>query len=198
MNQSQLLAALRGPAERIVHDPPHTERRVHADLGGDLVRCAHPDRATSSRVRPLGAFADDDEIDVGVSGERTAHPRIKPGWSQIDVMVELEPDPQQQTAFQHAAGHRRIADRAEQDRVVCAQFVEHGIGQHLAAGVVSPRSQVVARLLYAGHHGVEHFDGLADHLRTDAVTSDDRQFHDPTSSESPTQPTQYWLVGAGS
>ena len=104
-------------------------------------------------------------------------------------MVEFEPDPQQQTAFQHAAGHRRVADRAEQYRVVCAQFVEHGIGQHFAAGVVPPRPQVVARLLHAGQHRVEHLDGLADNLRPDAVTGDDRQFHDRSTTSSSLAPT---------
>ena len=56
------------------------------------------------------------------------HTRIQPGRPQIDVVVEFEPNPQQQAAFQHAAGHRRIADRAEQDRVVRTELVENRIG----------------------------------------------------------------------
>jgi hypothetical protein len=36
------------------------------------------------------------------------------------VVVELEPDAQQQATFQHTAGHRRVADGTEQNRVVAA------------------------------------------------------------------------------
>ena len=49
---------------------------------------------------------------------------IQPAGPQVDVVVEREPDAQQQAAFEHTAGHRRVADGAEQDRVVAAQFVD--------------------------------------------------------------------------
>ena len=42
----------------------HAERGVDADLGGDLVRRAHPERAAVAGVRALGALAHDDEVDV--------------------------------------------------------------------------------------------------------------------------------------
>ena len=47
-----------------------------------------------------------------------SHPRVEPDRAQVDVLVELEPEPEQQPALEHAAGHGRVADRAEQDRVL--------------------------------------------------------------------------------
>ena len=72
MHQRQVLAPLRGPGERVAHDALDAERGVEADLGGDLVRGADADGATGAGVRALGALADDDEVDVGVAGQRTA------------------------------------------------------------------------------------------------------------------------------
>ena len=38
---------------------------------------------------------------------------------------------------------RALADRAEQDRVVAAQLLQHGVGQRLPGGVVAPGAEVV-------------------------------------------------------
>ena len=73
-------------------------------------------------------------------------------------MIQLEAQAQQQASLQHAAGHRRIADRAEQDRVVLAQFGDHRVRQHLAGGVVAPGAQVVFGLLDARQNDVEDLD----------------------------------------
>ncbi len=189
VHQGQLLAPPCGAAECVMHDPSHAERGVDADFGGDFVRCAHADRTARSRIRALGTFADHDEVDVRVSGQRTAHSRIEPGGAQVDVMVEFEPDPQQQTAFQQAAGHRRIADRSEQDRVVRAKLVEHGFRQYFAGGVVPPRPEVVIALVDTRHNSVEHLNRLVDDLRADAVAGDDRQFHVRSTTSSSLAPT---------
>ena len=123
-----MLAPLPGPPERVVHHPPHPEGGVQADLGGHLVRGAHPDRAARAGVGPFGALPHHDEVDVGISGQRACHTRIQPGRPQIDVVVEFEANSQQQATFQHATGHRRVTDRAQQDRIVRTQLVENRIG----------------------------------------------------------------------
>ena len=56
--------------EGVANDPLHAEGGVHRDLGGDLVRRTDPQRATVAGVRALGAFADDDEVDVPRVGKR--------------------------------------------------------------------------------------------------------------------------------
>ena len=68
------------------------------------------------------------------------------------------------------------ADRAEQDRVVLADLVEHGVGQHLAGREVALGAEVVAGLLelHAGRRRrLEHLERLGGHLRADAVAGDD-------------------------
>ena len=77
---------------------------------------------------PFGALPHHDEVDVGISGQRACHTRIQPGGPQVDVVVECEADSQQQATLQHAAGYRRVADRAQQDRIVRTQLVENRIG----------------------------------------------------------------------
>ena len=92
------------------------------------------------------------------------------------MVVEREPQPQQQAALQHAARHRRVADGAEQDRVVPAQLVEHAVGQRLARGVPAPGAEVVLRGLELDVVGradrLEDAHGLGDDLGPDAVAGD--------------------------
>jgi len=150
VHQRQMLAPLLSPGECVTDDAAHTEGGVQAHLGGDLVGCADPDGAPGSRVGALGALTDDDEIDLGVARQWAAHPLVEPARAQVDVVVELETDLQQQATLQHPAGHRGVADRAEQDRVVAAQLVEHRRGQHLSGGVVAAGAEVVLGLVHPG------------------------------------------------
>ncbi|SKX94427.1 Uncharacterised protein [Mycobacteroides abscessus subsp. abscessus] len=104
--------------EGVAHHSFHPVAGVDADLGRDLVRGVDADRSTVSGVRTLRALADHDEVDVRVARQRRGHPRETMRRPQIDVMVEREPHLEQQAAFEHSRGHRRIADGAEEDRVV--------------------------------------------------------------------------------
>ena len=89
-------------------------------------------------------------------------------------MVEREAQLEQQAALEHAGRHGRIADRAQQDRVVAAQFLEHGVGQHFTRAMPSRRTEVVARGVHAGQHGIEHAQGLVGHLDADTVPGHNR------------------------
>ena len=93
------------------------------------------------------------------------------------MVVELEAQAQQQAALEDAAGHRRVADRAEQDRVVLAQLGEHRLRQQLAGGVPARRAEVVLGGLHRGGDLVEHLERLADDLGTDAVAGHHRESH---------------------
>ena len=103
--------------------------------------------------------------------------RVEPGRAQVHVVVELEPQPQEQAALQDAAGHRGVADRAEQDRVVLPQLGEHGLGKQLARGVPAGRAEVVRGGLGAGRDFEQDLERLVDDLRADAVARDDRKAH---------------------
>ncbi len=100
------------------------------------------------------------------------------------MVVQREPHVQQQAALQHAAGHRGIADGAQQDCVVALELVDEAFRQSLARRVVAPRAQVVLGPLHPGQHRVEHLQRLGDDLRTDAVTGDNSEFHDRSTTSS--------------
>ena len=83
---------------------------------------ADPDAAAVADVRPLGALPHHHEVDLAGVRERARDVREQPGRTQVDVVVEREPQLEQQAALDDAAGQARVArvaaDRAEQDRVV--------------------------------------------------------------------------------
>src|ERR1700748_2461538 len=101
-----MLATLPRTFEGVRYDAADTERCVDADFGGDLMRGAGPDRTSGAGVGAFGALADHHEIDVRVTGQRAAHTRIQPCRTQVDVMVQLEAQPQQQAPPEHPAGPR--------------------------------------------------------------------------------------------
>ena len=86
--------------------------RVEALLGRDLVRRADADRAAGADVGTLGALADDDEVDLaGLRRAGSGTPGHSLRRAQVDVVVELEPQLEQQAALQDArrarSGRRR-------------------------------------------------------------------------------------------
>ena len=88
------------------------------------ISCGVPTRmrAAVADVRPLGALAHDDEVDVAGVGERARHAGEELRRAQVHVVVEGEAQLEQQPALDDAARQARVArvaaDRAEQDRVV--------------------------------------------------------------------------------
>ena len=134
----------RANASRMTRSTPCRVFRLSSvaiSAGGVLVQ-----DAAGARVEALGALADHDKVDLArvptpASGLVDARPQ--PGRAQVHVLVELEAQLEQQTALEHAGRHARVADRAEQDRVVLGQLAEHRVGQHLAGAVVARGTEVV-------------------------------------------------------
>ena len=128
-------------------------------------------------VRALGALADDHHVDeLGRAlRQRRRHARVEPDRPQVDVVVELEPQPQQQPALEHPARHGRVADRAEQDHVVRPDLLEHRVGERLPGAVPAPRAQVVVGRVEGDvrRRRPQHLQRLGRHLGADAVAADD-------------------------
>ena len=146
VHQRQLVTrSLVAALERVADDALDAERGVQALLGRHLVRRAPAQDAAGAGVRTLGPFAHHDHVDVGrgLAGQRRLDTGVEPNRPQVDVVVELEPQPQQQTTLEDAARHGGVAHRAEQDRVVPADLLEHRVGQRLAGGVPASRAEVV-------------------------------------------------------
>ena len=182
MHEGELLArAGLGAREGVADDALDAERGVDADLGGHLLRRADTDRAAVADVGSLGAFADDHEVDVAPIGdtarERCRNARKQPGRTQVDVVVELEPQPEQESALQDARRHARVADGAEQDRIMAPDLLEHRVGERLAGRVPPLRAEVVLGAregdVVVRSDDVEHREGLGGHLGADAVARHD-------------------------
>jgi hypothetical protein len=178
VHQREVLAgAALGAGERVAHHPLDAVGGVGGHLGGDLVRGVLAQQAARADVGALGAFPHDHHVDLGVARQRTPHARVEPGGPEVDVVVELEAQPQQQAALEDAARHGGVADGAEQDRVVLLELGEHRFGQELTGGVPARGAEVVVGRLGAGHDLLQHLQRLVDDLRPDAVSRDDRKAH---------------------
>jgi hypothetical protein len=90
-------------------------------------------------------------------------------------VIELEPQPEEQAALEHAARHARIADGTEQDRVVAPDLLKHRVRQRLAGAVPAARAQVVVGLVEGDSRRryPQHLERLGHHLGADAVAADD-------------------------
>ena len=94
-----------------------------------FMKSAHAD------VHVLGVFADHDEVDVlrALAGQRGFDAGEQFHRPQVDVLVEAEPQFQEQALFEDAGGDVGMAHRAQQNGGKGAQFVER-LGRHDLAG----------------------------------------------------------------
>ena len=169
-----LPGALGGQVERIPDHPGDPVTGVEALLGGDLGVGALAQHAARARVRALGALPDDHHVDRLRPDpvQRSAHARVQPHRPQVHIVVEFEPQPEQEPALQDPARHRRVADRAEQQRIMAADLLEHRVRQRLAGPVPTVGTQVVAGLLEGHIRCLEHLQCLGHDLGADPVAAD--------------------------
>ncbi len=122
VHEGELLAALLGEVERVPHEPLDAERGVDAHLVRDLGGSADPDASAVADVRTLGALPHDDEVDRAGVAQRARDAREQLRRPQVHVVVEREPQLEQQPALDDAARELRVArvaaDGPEQDRLV--------------------------------------------------------------------------------
>src|SRR5207249_1157605 len=131
---------------------------VDRTLGGDLVCGALAQEPTLARVRALGVLPD--------------HGHIKPAPDErahVDVQVELEAQPQQQTPLEDAGGNVGCADRAQEDRVNGPQLVEDVVGEDLAGPQVPGAPQVVVDGVEGDAGGAHDLERLTHDFGPDAV-----------------------------
>ncbi len=176
VDERQLLArAGVGAAVGVAHDTLDAERGVQADLGRDLVLGAGAQRAAVADVRALGALADDDEVDARLAGQRGLHAGEELARAEVDVVVEGEAQLEQQPALQDTGRDARVADGAEQDRVVGLELLQHTVREGLPGAVVAAGAEVVLGRLHLdvrGEGGAEDLEAFGHHFLADAVTGD--------------------------
>src|SRR5690625_923150 len=165
-----------GQVEGVSNHPLHTEGGIHADLVGDLMCSPRAHCAAVADVRTFGALAHHHEVHVTGVGQRGGHARHDATRPQVDVVVEAEPDLQQQATLEHAAGNTGVADRPEQDRVVAPQPVKFFVGQSLTGSVPAPGSKVILGGRYRDvsglRGGLEDLQPFGHNFRADAVAAD--------------------------
>ena len=186
VHEGELLAgAVVGPAEGVADHALHAVGGVQRHLGGHLVGGAGAQRAAVAHVGALGAFADDDEVDLAGVRERAADAGVQAGGPQVDEVVQAEAQLQQELALDDAGGDPGVAggraDGAEQDGVAGAEVGEGGRGQGLPRREPVLRTQLVVGLLehdpFCGRGLFKDLQGFGGDLRADAVARDDCQIN---------------------
>ena len=174
MYVGQLLAGARvGLLEGVAHHALDAERGIDGHLGCDLVRRALADHTAVSAVQALGALADHEEVDLTGVGERRGNTRVVLVGAQVDVVVQRKTQLKQQPALQHARWHGRIADRAEQDRVVLLDGFEILVGEGVTGCVPALSTEIVRRLFDSDvrtlQYSIECFEALGNNFGANSV-----------------------------
>ena len=179
VNHRQMTPATRRQVEGVTHHALDPHGRVDAHLGGHLIGGAVAQRAAIARIQSLGAFAHHDEIGQALVEDCVRqgadHARIHLRRAQVDVLIEGEPQPQQQPALQQTAGDRgtarRRAHRAENDRLRLGELGEGLVIEDLTGRQPVVGAQIVVAELEGvlTHRGLQHLEGLGDDFGTDTV-----------------------------
>ena len=78
-------------------------------------------------------------------------PGIEPDRAEVDVLVELEAEPQQDPLLEHARGDVGMADRAQVEGVAAAELGQDRVGQDLAGLQVALAPQVEGDECHSGN-----------------------------------------------
>ena len=138
-----LAAALAGQFEGVAHGALNTETGVHGDLGGHGLFGTAADVAAHARVQAFGAFTHHSEVDLTGVGERGLDAGVQLGGAQVDGLIEREAQLDKQTAFEDTGLDARVADGAEEDRVLLADGLEVLVGQQGAIAQIALGAEIV-------------------------------------------------------
>ena len=177
------VVAFAGVFERIANTAFATAAGVDGRLRGDLVRRALVHEAAGAAVEVLGVFAHHDEVDVvgPFSCQRGLDAGEQFDWSEVDVLIQAEPQIEQQLAFEDAGSDVGMADGAQQNCVELAELVEPVFGQGFARfekSIAAPVEvgQFVGKLLELGNR-FENLHAFGCHLGTGPVASNYCNLH---------------------
>ena len=142
---------------------------VDTSLRCHLVCGSTAQDAAFTHIRPFGVLANHDEIVwLGVSGRDTFERPL------IDIQIELEAHFQKQPSLDHAWRNIRSTDRAEQNRIECAQLRQCVIGKNFAVAQISRTSKVEINRVDVDTGSANHFHCFGCDLRSNTVSADQR------------------------
>ena len=160
---------------------------VDAFLNRHLVRRALEDEPTRAGVEALVIFADDDEINVFrfLVLQRAESLVVELDRPQVDVLLEVEPQAQQDSLLENAGLHVGMADGAQQNGGKLSQLTHDAVRQRLLGAQVTLAAEVVVGIIEFQREflrrGVQDLDGLAHDFRAGPVPANDSQmvaFHE--------------------
>src|SRR5262249_20568696 len=112
----------------------------------DFVRRALFEEPPATGVQAFGILAHHNEVDVcrSLALQRRVDAGIEFHWTQIDVLVEIEAQPQQNALLENAGAHVWMADGAEENGLELSHLVHRAIRQHLTGTLIALAAKVVA------------------------------------------------------
>ena len=118
-----------------------------AAFGGDAANVTIAGESAGADVEVLVVLAHDHQVDLlgSLAPDRRLDARVELDRPEVDVLLEVEPQPQQQALLQHAGRDAGIADGAEDDRVAAAQLGQGRVGQDLAGPEIAFAAEVERR-----------------------------------------------------
>jgi len=165
---------LERPADAPLGPLPRVDRLLHRDLVGRALL----EIAADAAVQVFRVFADDDEVDVlrAAAGQRRLHAGEQFHRPEVDVLVELEPQVEEQALLEDPGSDLGMADRAEEDGVLGTEQVEPAFGNDLAGlqvAVATPVERLDAVVdPLGGGHGGQHLHRLGGDFGARAVPGD--------------------------
>ena len=166
-----------GESNRALDARAGIDRRLDRHFLG----CSLARESPRADVKIFVVLADDNHVDVvgPLPLDRALDTCIKLDGPQVDVLVEVEPEAEQDSLFEDAGGDVGMADGAEQDGVAAAQPLDLGVGQDLPGLQVALAPQVEGDGLESDAldpgDGGEHLEGLGRHLGADAIARHDTE-----------------------
>src|SRR4029453_16217220 len=167
-----------GVLERVPDDPLDAVPRVHGLLYRNLVRRPLTMEPAGSRVEALAVLPDYHEVDIGfrLRGDEGLHAGIPDHWTEVDVLVELEPDPEKQVALEDPGFHTRVADGPEEDGVHPSKHGEFLFWEDFTRLQVPVGAKVKGNGLgietFRGRDRSEHLQAFVDDLGPGPVSRD--------------------------
>jgi hypothetical protein len=85
-----------------------------------------PGKAAGSDVQVFVVLTHHDHVDVvwSLAADRALDAGIKLDWTQVDVLVEVEPNPEKNSFFQDSRSDRGMTDRTQENGVAACELAD--------------------------------------------------------------------------
>jgi hypothetical protein len=151
------------------------DRRLDRHLLGGPLACD----SSGAYVQIFIVLADDQHVDVGwaLAPDRRLHALIELHRPEIDILLKIEPKPQQDTLLEDSRRHARVPYRTQENGVAAPQTILDRVGQDLSCRQEPFAAQVESLELELNGdqpgYVVKNGQSLRDHFGTDSVSWDD-------------------------